>query len=146
MSFFNDTNRKRVAKIMETLELISKSGNANDADREHFQELLDPVIQAMSELSPAVGDRQEPSRIDMRQRERMLTHARAAQERLASDPAEARRLAEVTEVIAEIASPHTRTRSSVLREAAQSAPLDELQTVMAVYMDRIGEFIAEKSD
>ncbi|MEE4207835.1 MAG: N-6 DNA methylase [Parvularcula sp.] len=43
----------------------------------------------------------EPPSIDMRQRERMLTHARAAQERLASDPAEARRLAEVMEVIAE---------------------------------------------
>jgi len=57
MSFDNDTNRKRVAKIVETLELISKSAQSNKASYEEVQPLVQPALDVLTDL---VGAPAEP--------------------------------------------------------------------------------------
>lgn len=121
MSFFNDTNLKRVAKIMETLDLISKSGNANGADREHFQDLLEPVIQAMAELSPSVG---HPSEIEEQPKKEV-------------DPNRRHPLS--------CGDKNTAPRWVDVRDMALNASLQELSAAMIVYLDRIDTEIHNRS-
>ncbi len=48
MSFFNDTNTNRVTKIVDTIELISKSSISNKASSDDLWKLMDPAIVKMS--------------------------------------------------------------------------------------------------
>lgn len=45
--FHNKTNTNRVVKIIETLNLIAKSGDANKAKREDYVTLLQPLFDAL---------------------------------------------------------------------------------------------------
>lgn len=61
MPFDNDTNRKRVAKIVETLALIETSAAANRATTEDMREMLAPILGRIDALAqveaPAVTTR-----------------------------------------------------------------------------------------
>lgn len=61
--FNNPTNRKRVEKIIEILELIGKSARSNKINQEEVLTLLDPVVQALGLRSTIEGLRsQEPEK------------------------------------------------------------------------------------
>jgi len=114
MSFHNPTNIKRVDKIMDILELISKSGNSNGADREDFQQLLEPVIQEMSELSPGHFDgNPEP-------REQPVPQPQKPSQ--------------------DIRTPMWYN----IRQMAEEAPLKELTQAMAIFMNRFDEYMHER--
>lgn len=85
--------------VVLTVESFEQLVRGQDARRaRHVSELGDAEAEALAESLQAPPDllRTEGAR-----RQRLLEHARAAQARLADDPAEARRLAEVMEVAAE---------------------------------------------
>lgn len=44
MSFQNDTNHKRVQKILEILDLVHKSALSNDADEDEIMKMLKPLL------------------------------------------------------------------------------------------------------
>lgn len=48
MSFDNDTNHKRVQKILDTLDLIEKSAKSNKAAPEEVTKLLSSVAERVS--------------------------------------------------------------------------------------------------
>lgn len=48
MAFQNDTNKGRVQKIMEILDLIEKSANSNRASVEERLALLEPVLDKLA--------------------------------------------------------------------------------------------------
>jgi antitoxin Phd len=85
-----------VVLTVESFERLVHGQNARRA--RHVSELSNTEAEAMTESLRAPVDR---PRTEEGRRERLLAHARAAQARLADDPAEARRLAEVMEVVAE---------------------------------------------
>ena len=117
MSFHNPTNTKRVEKIMDILELISKSGNSNGADREDFQQLLEPVISEMSQLSPGHFDGNPKTVIET--------------EQPAPKP--------------QSSSQSTRTPMwSDIRQMTEEAPLKELTQAMAIFMNRFDEYMHER--
>lgn len=60
MSFNNETNNKRVTKIVETLQLIHKSGAANEIDREDMWNMLEPVINQVGEMIGEDPQKPEP--------------------------------------------------------------------------------------
>jgi hypothetical protein len=51
MPFDNDTNRKRMDRIVEALELLEVSGKANNADGEAYAEMLAPVLDKIGQLT-----------------------------------------------------------------------------------------------
>ena len=118
MTFFNDTNKGRVQKIMEILALISKSGNSNGADREHYQDLLEPVIQAMAELSPAVGDLHDTPAPEPDQ-QKARSHPMSLGEK------------------------HVAPQWVDVRDMARNAPLNELGAAMYVFLDRVDQELLE---
>ena len=101
---------------MDILELIAKSGNSNGADREDFQQLLEPVIREMSELSPGHFDgAPEPQE----QKDTTQAAQQAAENTKAPDWAR-------------------------LREMLQKAPLKDLSVAMAVIMSRFDDELVSK--
>lgn len=52
MAFDNKTNRGRVKKIIETLDLIQKSAKSNNAAPEKISEMLAPVQVAIGSTKP----------------------------------------------------------------------------------------------
>lgn len=61
MSFFNDTNHKRVEKMQETLALIRKSGDSNKVDREAMWSMLEPVINQIGDMIGEEPQKPEPT-------------------------------------------------------------------------------------
>lgn len=50
MTIFNDTNQKRVEKIVEIVSLLEKSTLSNKASNDDVWQLLEPAINALQEL------------------------------------------------------------------------------------------------
>ena len=85
--------------VMLTVERFEQLVQGQDTRRaRHASELSDAGAESLTE---ALRSPVPPTRNEEKRRERLLAHARAAQARLADDPAEVRRLAEVMEVAAE---------------------------------------------
>jgi len=68
MAFENPTNRKRVEKIVEIIELINKSAQSNKVTPEELAEMLSPVISATAgvrfvETGEPPADSVEPPKV-----------------------------------------------------------------------------------
>ena len=113
MPFNNDTNRKRVSKMLEILDLIEASALSNKASLDEITTILDPLLQRI-EGAPAT----RPARADVSQ---------AAPESRVED-----KLATL---------PHRRGLASPpwqdMRDMAQTAPLKDLLIAMTVCLDRL---------
>lgn len=116
MAFFNDTNRKRVQKIVEIVHLLQKSGNANSIDREQMWDLLEPAINAIGD---AIGeDPQKPS---------------------TAAPGASQGLSEGSASSSPSAPPRNEQKHMTIKRMAEEASLKDLTVAMAVYLNRIDE-------
>lgn len=53
--FFTPTNKARVEKMVATIEMLAKSARSNKASAQDFNELLDPLTQAIADLQRELG-------------------------------------------------------------------------------------------
>jgi hypothetical protein len=115
MSFHNQTNSGRVQKIVDTLQLIQKSGVSNGIDREDMWNMLEPALNLMGEM---LGE--EPQK---------------------PEPVEQEDTTQVTQQAAESTKAPEWVR---LREMLQKAPLKDLSVAMAVIMSRFDDELVSK--
>lgn len=118
--FANDTNTNRVAKMCDTLALIQKSARSNKASDEDVRGLLTPLLEVLSEMNAfhSGGAVPEPPELPL-----------------------------LGEVAVRAAPPdHVRVERGgdtpiwvSVRQMCQEAPLSELTTALAVYMNRVDE-------
>ena len=119
MTIFNDTNRNRVLKLQDTLALLNKSFASNNATNDDMWDLLQPAIQDMESILR--GGR--PS-------ERGSESAAEDSTAPSSSPA-----------------PQPQGREPLhltIKKLAEEAPLKDLTTAMAVYLNRIDEELHKK--
>lgn len=112
-NFFNDTNHKRVAKMGDTLDLIKKSADTNGASKEDIWKMLEPVINDIeATLSGATPEAQPPQT----EPDQADTSAPVLKDPNGKEP----------------------VRITIMNMARQ-APLRDLTTAVAIFVDRIGE-------
>lgn len=110
MTIFTDTNMNRVTKIQEILGHLKKSFASNKASHDDAWKLLKPAIEDISVLVGA--EAREPEQ---------------------AEPAEAPAAVQAaTEGV-------TPTQQHQMREWAKTAPIGDLTTVMAIYLNRLDE-------
>jgi hypothetical protein len=124
MTVLNDTNRGRVAKMVETVALIEKSALSNKASQEDLWALLSPIVDAIQ----------------------LLLDAEA---RPNDAPAEAGDGLEAEEptIVIQHDKPLTGQKPArwfTIYQLAQEAPLDELTRAMAVFLNRVDELLADE--
>lgn len=107
--FDNGTNRGRVAKTIEILELIEKSARSNRVEAEEIAALLAPIVAKVKDLT---GEGEGPST--------------SVQSEIEAAP----------EVMSRPGNKEARWYR--LRKEAEEAPLEDLLGVVAVIFDRVG--------
>jgi hypothetical protein len=129
MAFENPTNRTRVLKIVEILDLIAKSAESNRSDLAAVRAMLAPVTMRLDQLttSPETESAEAP--------------AEAVETVTAHPPCQpiAPREDQPRDTWGDPAHP---PRWAQLRDLAQSVPLSELALVVAVYMTRVDAALA----
>lgn len=115
MTIFTKTNETRVVKILEILAHLKKSIASNKASQDDIWKLLQPAIDEMSSLLGAQTEAPAPSE----SAETGSESVRAAQQ--AQEKA------------------HRAPDYIQIREAAQTAPLNELHAAVLIYISRVEE-------
>lgn len=129
MAFENPTNRGRVLKIVEILDLIAKSAESNRTEADTLRAMLAPARLRLDQLAPAIAP------------EGTISAPAAIEAAIAHPPCQpiTAREDQPRDTWADPAHP---PRWAQLRDLAQSVPLSELALVVAVYMTRVDAALA----
>ncbi len=127
--FQNQTNRTRVQKMTEILDLIEKSAISNKAPVDEIREMLQPLLERLD------LDQQSPSEI----LEEVLLEKRVVTEIRDGNVAGAMALQE-----GGFPNPGTHLAVNTIRNLAEKADLKDLTIALAIYLDRINEALGPR--
>lgn len=127
MSIHNDTNKGRVQKIIDICDLIAKSANSNNADREDIWELMQPALDRIGEL---VGAEAEPPQAEPQGAAQEVVEPQQDQQSQQNQNGK-------------WAGENNPPVQAVLRDMASEASLEDLTMVMAVYLNRLDEHFSK---
>jgi hypothetical protein len=142
VTIFNDTNRGRVSKIQEILNLLDKSAKSNKATSDEVWQLLEPVINQMSDILGAKAEAPAAPVTDADRYNSPNADCLNGLHQNEGDDVCVRCGKDLNEASTDLHTYTTAGREPLgitIKRMAEEAPLKDLTYAMAIYLNRLVE-------